>query len=122
MQGVGFRPFVWRLAQELTLTGWVRNDAYGVEIAAQGGAAQIAVLLRRQKAPSGYFPSDSYVDTRCVDAVERRLYSVIGQGDDSASRVSERLREDDPRIAFGAALAALALIAGLIVLAGGPLP
>ena len=38
--GVGFRPFVWRLAQELNLTGWVRNDAEGVEIAAEGAHAR----------------------------------------------------------------------------------
>ena len=60
VQGVGFRPFVWRLAQELTLTGWVRNDAYGVEIAAQGGAAEIAVLLRRIKAEA---PTLARIDT-----------------------------------------------------------
>ncbi len=47
VQGVGFRPFVWRLAKELRLTGWVRNDAEGVEIAAQGSAAQLAALLYR---------------------------------------------------------------------------
>lgn len=47
VQGVGFRPFVWRLAQELKLAGWVRNDAEGVEIVAEGAAAQIAALLER---------------------------------------------------------------------------
>ena len=47
VQGVGFRPFVWRLAQELKLNGWVRNDAGGVEIAVEGGQAGIADLLQR---------------------------------------------------------------------------
>ncbi|MDD5336317.1 MAG: carbamoyltransferase HypF [Rhodoferax sp.] len=47
VQGVGFRPFVWRLAQELQLSGWVRNDARGVEIFAQGSAVQMAALLER---------------------------------------------------------------------------
>ena len=81
----------------------------------------LMVMLRRQKAPAGYFPTDSYLITDCVDAVERRLYSVIGHGDASASDLSGKLREDDPRIAFGAALIAIVLIAGLVVLAGGPL-
>ena len=36
VQGVGFRPMVWRLAKELGLVGWVRNDARGVEIEACG--------------------------------------------------------------------------------------
>jgi hydrogenase maturation protein HypF len=36
VQGVGFRPFVWRLARELSLAGWVRNDAAGVEIHCEG--------------------------------------------------------------------------------------
>ena len=53
VQGVGFRPFVWRLARELDLTGWVRNDSRGVEIEACGAVAQVRRLLERlqQEAP-----------------------------------------------------------------------
>ncbi len=36
MQGVGFRPFVHRLAQRHRLTGWVRNTSGDVEIAVEG--------------------------------------------------------------------------------------
>jgi hydrogenase-4 component B len=82
----------------------------------------VMLLLRRQKAPTAYFPDDSYLITDCVDAVERRLYAVIAHGDASATELSRRLREDDPRVAFGAALIAMGLIAGLVVLTGGVLP
>jgi hydrogenase maturation protein HypF len=53
VQGVGFRPFVWRLARELDLTGWVRNDARGVEIEVCGAVDQVRGLVDRlqQEAP-----------------------------------------------------------------------
>ncbi len=47
VQGVGFRPFVFRLAQELDLAGWVRNDAEGVEMEVQGLPGNISALLVR---------------------------------------------------------------------------
>lgn len=81
----------------------------------------LMVLLRRHKPVEAYFPQDAYLITDCVDAVERRLYTVIGHGDGSATELSRRLHEDDPRIAFAAGLVALVLIAGLVVLAAGPL-
>src|SRR5512142_2830538 len=47
VQGVGFRPFVYRLAHELGLAGWVRNDNEGVEIAVEGEHAQVMRLIER---------------------------------------------------------------------------
>ncbi|MDR1351512.1 MAG: carbamoyltransferase HypF [Zoogloeaceae bacterium] len=47
VQGVGFRPAVWRLATDLRLAGWVRNTAQGVEIHLEGDAARQADFLAR---------------------------------------------------------------------------
>ena len=69
VQGVGFRPFVFRLAQAHGLAGWVRNLGGEVEIHVQGaprelshfGAALIAeapplaqpVIARQERATAG---------------------------------------------------------------------
>jgi len=81
----------------------------------------LLVLLQRKKSPVGYFPSDSYVVTNCVDAVERRLYSVINRGDSTAVEISKKLQEDDPRVAFAAGLVAIIVIGVLVLLSEGPL-
>ena len=47
MQGVGFRPFVYRLASELGVTGWVSNTGQGVFIEAEGDRAALDQFLRR---------------------------------------------------------------------------
>lgn len=47
VQGVGFRPFVWQLAQELGLAGEVANDGQGVVIAAHGPQAALDLFVAR---------------------------------------------------------------------------
>lgn len=41
VQGVGYRPFVYRLAEKFALAGWVLNDSAGVGIEAEGTAAAL---------------------------------------------------------------------------------
>lgn len=47
VQGVGFRPFVYRLAADHALGGWVLNDADGVEIHVEGAEEAIRAFARR---------------------------------------------------------------------------
>ena len=46
VQGVGFRPFVYGLANRLALGGFVRNDPGGVTIEVEGPPATIDTFLR----------------------------------------------------------------------------
>ena len=50
VQGVGFRPTVWRIATELGINGLVINDAQGVLIVAVAPADRLDALVRRVRA------------------------------------------------------------------------
>ena len=47
VQGVGFRPFVYRLAHQHRLVGWVINDARGVTLEVQGGLEELTRFTER---------------------------------------------------------------------------
>jgi len=47
VQGVGFRPFIYRLAGSLSLRGWVSNTPQGVTIEAEGPAPVLQEFLNR---------------------------------------------------------------------------
>ena len=49
VQGVGFRPFVFRLANALHLKGQVANSGQGVEILLEGEKVGIREFLRTLK-------------------------------------------------------------------------
>ena len=54
VQGVGFRPFVYTLAQRFQIAGWVRNTSAGVEIEIDGSPAALdsfAAALRAEAPP-----------------------------------------------------------------------
>jgi hydrogenase maturation protein HypF len=51
VQGVGFRPFVWREATDRGLSGWVGNDATGVVLEVEGAAEAVSSLLDALRRP-----------------------------------------------------------------------
>ena len=66
VQGVGFRPFVYRLARELGAVGWVRNDTQGVLIQIEGSPSLLDRFLRRLTAEAPPLSSIDGVESRPV--------------------------------------------------------
>ena len=98
----------------------VRMQYTGASFSAQFAALFESVLprLARAELPKGYFPADGKLATHYVDAVERRMFQVIGQAEAFVTRLSERV-PDEPRLAFAAGLVVLAAIAWAILSGGG---
>lgn len=69
VQGVGFRPTVYRIATELGLSGWVVNSPAGVEIdleGAEGAVARFVPTLLEQRPPRAIIQG---LETRALDPV-----------------------------------------------------
>jgi len=78
VQGVGFRPFVYRLATRLGLGGTVRNTARGVEIEVEGAAGVLRRFVDKLVAEA---PAAAHIDDVRVEDVEAR-----GHGDFTIER------------------------------------
>jgi hydrogenase maturation protein HypF len=77
VQGVGFRPHVFRLATELRLDGWVLNSSQGVFIEVEGSPEvlrQFLFRLEREKPPRAVIQSleFSFLDTIGYESFEIR--------------------------------------------------
>ena len=73
VQGVGFRPFVYRLAREQGLRGWVGNDARGVVLEVEGADAELERFLQRLSAEK---PPPAVIQ----ECIEHRLDPVGFEG------------------------------------------
>lgn len=70
VQGVGFRPFVHRVANELALAGFVCNDAAGVTIEAQGSEAALDRFAARLRFEAPRLARVDAIEAVTLTAVE----------------------------------------------------
>ena len=76
VQGVGFRPFVHRLAAELGLRGWVQNSPQGVVIEVEGGRGRLEQFLSRletEKPPRCFIQS---LESSWLDATGQTTFEI----------------------------------------------
>lgn len=83
VQGVGFRPFVYRLASSLDLRGWVLNSPEGVFIQVEGEKKDLdsfVLRLQDEKPPPAYIQSleFSYLDPAHFTSFEIRASEPEG--------------------------------------------
>ncbi len=69
VQGVGFRPFVYRLATELGLHGWVNNTAHGVFIEVEGPRERLDQFLLRVEREKPAISFIQSLESRFADPV-----------------------------------------------------
>jgi hydrogenase maturation protein HypF len=83
VQGVGFRPFVYRLATEFSLKGWVLNSSQGVFLEVEGAPAelrQFLLRLEKDKPSRAIIQSleSSFLDATGYDTFEIRYSDDAG--------------------------------------------
>ncbi|MEI8032629.1 MAG: carbamoyltransferase HypF [Chlorobiaceae bacterium] len=92
VQGVGFRPFVYRLAHRLALSGFIRNTPSGVLIEVEGPQPLIdAFTLALQDEPPPLARIESLRET-VLDPLQREGFSI---GDSSSGSEVETLIPPD---------------------------
>ena len=81
VQGIGFRPFVSKLAHELGIVGTVRNDTSGVEIHIEGVDAHCQLFIERLQSD---LPMHGRIDTLRVEPTDLQSLDsftiIVSQG------------------------------------------
>ncbi len=78
VQGVGFRPFIWRLANEMNLAGRVLNDSEGVKIDVNCDEEIIKDLVQRIKSDLPPLAKIDQIYYRSVEYINSTSFSIDG--------------------------------------------
>jgi len=94
VQGVGFRPFVYRIARELHLNGWVLNGEQGVEIHVEGPDPAFEEFERRLKAEAP--PASRIAEVEVQSAEPLGLREFFIKESERKDRPTVRISPDLP--------------------------
>jgi hydrogenase maturation protein HypF len=92
VQGVGFRPFVYRLALEEGLAGFIGNDTRGVTIEIEGPAERVGAFRRRLEAEAPPLSRIDSVISQSVLPKEEKDFRIVAS--DAAGQVSTGIPAD----------------------------
>ncbi|UCD64105.1 MAG: carbamoyltransferase HypF [Candidatus Zixiibacteriota bacterium] len=77
VQGVGFRPFVFKLACQLGLSGFVNNDTTGVLVEVEGPPGDVESFTRRLTGEAPVLSRIVRVDTSDIDCLGEAGFSIL---------------------------------------------
>ncbi len=86
VQGVGFRPFVHRLAHELGLGGRVRNEAGRVDVEIEGPAGAVDEFVRRLVSDAPPLARIESVEVEPAPRLGRRTFTIVASARDDGER------------------------------------
>jgi hydrogenase maturation protein HypF len=92
VQGVGFRPFVYRLATEEGLSGFIGNDTGGVTIEIEGPPARVEAFRRRLQAEAPPLSRIDSVTARSAPPTGETGFHIVLS--DTAGQVSTGIPAD----------------------------
>ena len=84
VQGVGFRPFIFRLAEQLKLSGWVNNSSQGVHIEAEGARSVLEEFLHRLEVEKPLHSSIQSLEICWLEAVGHQGFQIRASEDSGA--------------------------------------
>ncbi|HEX3989517.1 MAG TPA: carbamoyltransferase HypF, partial [Verrucomicrobiae bacterium] len=86
VQGVGFRPFIYRLATQFGLRGWVSNTSHGVLIEADGPRVSLDQFLRRMEAEKPALAIIRDIDVSFLDEEGYEEFAIRDSSDSGSKR------------------------------------
>ena len=86
VQGVGFRPFVHRLATRLGLAGWVRNAAGAVEITVEGAAGDVRAFVEGLRAEAPPLARIERIESAPIEPAGAQGFTIVPSADQPDQR------------------------------------
>jgi hydrogenase maturation protein HypF len=84
VQGVGFRPYVYRVANDLGLAGFVRNDSRGVVLEVEGRVSAVRELVRRLTQEGPPLASVERVSSQPLQPIGDNGFEIVASAADRA--------------------------------------
>jgi hydrogenase maturation protein HypF len=94
VQGVGFRPFVYHLAQALGLTGWIRNTDRGVSIELEGTATQLQEFQTRLQIEKPIHAQLERIEVNWAAVLGDKDFTILDSDESSSQPKSAQILPD----------------------------